>query len=436
MEVIINWPVTLELRQKLGPFEPQLRDIINTTTSRYRIGRVVIPIDVTPLVNWGTSSDLGHTICEDVPQLTNGVTSMGITTRPMRYLEVVVLMIMNSDNANVSGASASSTSTGGSTSKAGSDPVSQIDFMNMWSVPKVDLDKFDGDPLDFQSFMSLFDESIGNKLSDDQMKLTRLLYYVSGPAKAAIKGCALVGGTEGYKQARDILKSRFGNVHLISQRIVNELKCGGSVSKSYEIQQLADELVVALSSLEKLNRMSEVENQSCIIEILGRCPLTLCNKWKKLALAHRRKHDDYPKFADFVEFIRSNAYDVCDPVYGNETFEPPRAGKKGSSNFVVSETSGKGLESARVMAPSVPRHRQHRRLSNQYHNPVCYVSRITDSSIVSHSNRSNPVPVFRSWRLTSYVIIVCCLDISPVIVVRCHFAVFLIVAGNILNSYT
>ena len=51
------------------------------------------------------------------------------------------------------------------------------------------------------------------------MKLTRLLYYVSGPAKAAIKGCALVGGTEGYKQARDILKSRFGNVHLISQCI-------------------------------------------------------------------------------------------------------------------------------------------------------------------------------------------------------------------------
>ena len=41
----------------------------------------------------------------------------------------------NSDNANVSGASDSGTSTGGSTSKAGSDPVSQTDFMNMWLVP-------------------------------------------------------------------------------------------------------------------------------------------------------------------------------------------------------------------------------------------------------------------------------------------------------------
>ena len=223
--------------------------------------------------------------------------------------------------------------------------------MNMWSVPKVDLDKFDGDPLDFQNFMSLFDESIGNKLSDDQMKLTRLLYYVSGPAKAAIKCCALLGGTEGFKQACDILKSRFGKAHF-SQCIVSELKCGGSVSKSYEIQQLADELVVALPSLQKLNRMSEVEHQSCIIEIWGRCLLTLCNKWKKLSLAHWRKHDDYPKFADFVEFIRSNTYDVCDPVYGNETFRPPRAGKKGSSHFVDSETSGKGLESACVMVPS------------------------------------------------------------------------------------
>ena len=86
---------------------------------------------------------------------------------------------------------------------------------------------------------------IDSMLDDGQLKLVRLLQYTMGVAKSAISNCTLVGGDLGYKQARDILKSRFGNVHLITQRIVSDLKSGKKVSKPMELQQLADDLSVS-----------------------------------------------------------------------------------------------------------------------------------------------------------------------------------------------
>ena len=55
------------------------------------------------------------------------------------------------------------------------DVLSASEFLNILSMPKVEIDKFDGNPIDYQNFMAIFDELIGNKLADDQVKLTRLV---------------------------------------------------------------------------------------------------------------------------------------------------------------------------------------------------------------------------------------------------------------------
>ena len=72
------------------------------------------------------------------------------------------------------------------------------DLVNLLSIPKVVIDKFEGDPLEYQTFIATFDELVHSKTSDNQIKLTRLLQYTAGPAKQAIKYCALVGGVDGY----------------------------------------------------------------------------------------------------------------------------------------------------------------------------------------------------------------------------------------------
>ena len=151
----------------------------------------------------------------------------------------------------------------------------------MLSIPKVDLDKFDGNPQNYQTFVAIFDEAVDSKISQGQVKLTRLLQYTCGSTKAAIKNCALIGGDEGYHQAREILKHRFGNTHLVSRSIINDLKSGKSVCKPNDLQQFADDLVTGLTALEKLGAYSEINTQQGIIEILERCPNYLRNLWQK-----------------------------------------------------------------------------------------------------------------------------------------------------------
>ena len=91
--------------------------------------------------------------------------------------------------------------------------VTREDFLNCMHVPKVELDKFYGNPLEYLTFIAVFDEMVDRKVTDGQVKLTRLLQYTSGPAKSAIKNCALIGG-EAIYCATDIYALRIWRLRL------------------------------------------------------------------------------------------------------------------------------------------------------------------------------------------------------------------------------
>ncbi|XP_076029789.1 uncharacterized protein LOC143018315 [Oratosquilla oratoria] len=169
--------------------------------------------------------------------------------------------------------------------------ISPAELVGILNVPKVELDVFEGNPLEYNLFMTIFDELVDSKVSDPHIKLTRLLQYTKGPAKAAIKNCALVGNSAGYVQARDILKRRFGNSHLVSQQIVNDLKNGKMVSKPQELRQLGDDLTMAVATFGKLELYERFNTQEYILDILQRCQGFVRNKWKQKALSHKRETD-------------------------------------------------------------------------------------------------------------------------------------------------
>ena len=160
--------------------------------------------------------------------------------------------------------------------------IAQSDLNNSLNVPKVEIVKFEGNPVDYLTFMAIFDEVVHTK--DRQVKLIRLLQYTTGPAKMAIMNCALKGGDTGYTQARDILKNRYGNSHLMSQMISSDLKNGKRITKANELQQLADELSTTLTALGQLGKCAELNTQQSIIDILQRCQPYVRTNWRKKAL--------------------------------------------------------------------------------------------------------------------------------------------------------
>ena len=117
------------------------------------------------------------------------------------------------------------------------------ELMAIMNLPKVELETYNGDPMQYHTFIAAFEENVDKVIRDSQIKLTRLLQYTTGDAKSAIRTCALIGGDKGYEQARTILQKRFGNNHLVADHIIDHLLSKSPIKTAKEVQQLADDLI-------------------------------------------------------------------------------------------------------------------------------------------------------------------------------------------------
>ena len=69
------------------------------------------------------------------------------------------------------------------------------------SAPQVDMEPFEGNPLDFTYFMSMFQESVEKKIDDPRGRLTRLIKYTRGEPQELVKHFIHDRADCGYKNA-------------------------------------------------------------------------------------------------------------------------------------------------------------------------------------------------------------------------------------------
>ena len=184
------------------------------------------------------------------------------------------------------------------------------------NLPNVEVKKYGGDPMTFHEFFAIFDEQVHKTRLTPGQKLIRLLQYTIGDAYKAIAHYAGTGEV-GYNEARKVLKKRFGSDLMISDHVIKSIKNGKPVHSPKELQDLADELKTCKTILSKMGRLREIDTQSSIVDIINRLQPYLCNRWKRRAMEFKREKDEYPGFAEFVDFISSEADEAMDPVYGN-----------------------------------------------------------------------------------------------------------------------
>ena len=105
---------------------------------------------------------------------------------------------------------------------------------------------------------------------------------------------------------------------------------------------------MAVGTLKKLKLSSEVENQRSIVEIVQRCPKYVRDKWRDKALDHKEDKGTYPKFDEFVKFVKRMATKSIDPVYGSGAFKPAKYEKGNSSgNVDVGSNDCSGINNSR-----------------------------------------------------------------------------------------
>ena len=85
--------------------------------------------------------------------------------------------------------------------------------MKQQSAPEVDINCFDGNPLNYWYFMAIFMEVVENRIDDPCGKIIGFIKYSKGEAKELVMNCIHQPPREGYQIAKILLEKRYGDPH-------------------------------------------------------------------------------------------------------------------------------------------------------------------------------------------------------------------------------
>ena len=213
----------------------------------------------------------------------------------------------------------------------------QQHLLDVIRLPSAQLPVFDGDVLQYHSFIRLFETTVERNTVDSCARLARLLQYCSGRAKQVISCCAMMDPDEGFRKAKELLKNRFGNNFLVSEAWVKKVTQGPPLKPSDRVglQCLADDLCNCYHTLKAMNFMTEISNQSTLVKIMTRLPPYLQNRWRREAGVIRRRTGNNPTIEDAMTFVREAAEESNDPIYGALASQPADHSRNSTHPFAT-----------------------------------------------------------------------------------------------------
>ena len=137
---------------------------------------------------------------------------------------------------------------------------------------------------------------------DDHEKMLRLLQFLDGEAKKAFAG--LEGVSCGIYEALKTLRKRYGRRCVIVASIVGGLVNGTVIPDGDKtaLRRFADKTARALATLESLDCLHEIY-QGNLVEIAGRLPKQLQQRFASLAKELEEKKERFPTLSDFSVFV-------------------------------------------------------------------------------------------------------------------------------------
>ena len=158
--------------------------------------------------------------------------------------------------------------------------LQQARLMRVLQAPKVSMPKFEGDPMGYFPFIRAFEENVEKLLDDDSSELARLTQLCAGKAASAIQCCSMLPPAQGYKKARQLLKTRFGDPFTITELWVERLTEGPPRAN---LQEYADDLQNCLECLNALGATGELQSQSSLAALVRKLPPHLQTRWRDVA---------------------------------------------------------------------------------------------------------------------------------------------------------
>ncbi|CAH8674642.1 unnamed protein product [Schistosoma rodhaini] len=183
-------------------------------------------------------------------------------------------------------------------------------------LPKREILRFDGTPINYWNFIRNFEECIGCGNIGFRAKLNYLIQYCDGEAKAAILHCAILEPEIGYHQALKLLEETFGQKHIIARTFIDNLLNFPNIKRNQPVglRKLSREMQACCLTLEQMNYVSDLNSTRTIEAMVLKLPTHVQQKWLKTAYKIIRGGRE-PLFADLTAFVKEQA-DMANTRYG------------------------------------------------------------------------------------------------------------------------
>ena len=101
--------------------------------------------------------------------------------------------------------------------------TSQRQLATAISLPQPEIPNFNGDPMEFKTFVMAFDARIHSKVVSSADRLYYLDQHLVGQPKETIGGCLHIEPEEGYEEARKFLEKEYGDPYKVSTAYMQKL---------------------------------------------------------------------------------------------------------------------------------------------------------------------------------------------------------------------
>ena len=186
------------------------------------------------------------------------------------------------------------------------------------SAPSIDIEVFDGNPLRYTYFRSMFQEAVEKKIKDPQGKLTRLINLTSREAKELVKPFIHDRPECGFANAMRLLEKQYGNPHKLLASYRKDIKQMTKIKPgdAAAYRRLFN-FLIKCQSLE-YGSQNPLDTPDVICMILAKIPGYLQDRWNRNVQKIRKVQMREPGLIDLTNFIDDEMVLVNDPLFSRE----------------------------------------------------------------------------------------------------------------------
>nr|XP_054593643.1 uncharacterized protein LOC129160669 [Nothobranchius furzeri] len=186
-------------------------------------------------------------------------------------------------------------------------------------LPSREIPVYDGNPLQFNSFIKAFEHCVESKTSNKGDCLYYLEQYTRGQPRDLVRSCLHLTADRGYVLARKLLKEHFGNEHKVTAAYMDKVSDWPSIKAedAAALKRYGLFLRECCNAMEELLYLEELNMPNNLRMLIQKLPYKLREKWRVKANEILERTSQRARFLDVVTFIERQIRITADPIFGD-----------------------------------------------------------------------------------------------------------------------